>query len=187
MAFSLTYALGKAGRHARSIAAEARKFITAQHRTLPVNSATQFLYSHSKAIDAVLFRVFYSEPGDRCYPIHARYLPSLLEVTESGFRQVSQAYASAQVVALPLESGTATERRTREELLRTISYLYVNHEPASYWVELAHSPNEAGITAALLTDIAKVLRFNPPHTNQFARDWLSLIPLINQATAVFCE
>lgn len=184
MAFSLTYAFGKAGRHTRAIATQARDFIRAQRRTLPDNVAIDFLYSQSQAIDFALFRVFYSEAGDTCYPMHQKYLPRLLEVTESGFRRMSQAYASALLVGIPIQSGSEEEFQARLGALNTIAHLYDASEPASYWMELAHSPTDAGITAALLNDIAKVLRIDHCNREEFARDWLSLLPTISRAMSV---
>ena len=185
MAFSLTYAFGKAGRHTRTIATQAREFISAQRRTLPNNSAIEFLYGQSKAIDCVLFMVFYSEDGDAFYDIHRRYLTQLLQITESGFRRMSLAYASALLVGLPVQSGSSDELNTRRGALHTLAHLYDGSEPATYWIEMAYSPNDAGITAALLTDIAKVLRITPVNMNVFASDWLSLLPSIDRATDVF--
>lgn len=185
MAFSLTYAFGKAGRHTRAIASQARDFISAQRRTLPTNPAIDFLYVQSQAIDSVLFHVFYSEPPDSGYRLHRKYFPHLLEVTESGFRRMSQAYASAFLVGLPIQSGAEAELRKREDVLRTVAHLYDGSEPASYWVEMAYRPNDAGITACLLTDIAKVLRVEPQNRSEFAQDWLSLLPMIDQSTAIW--
>lgn len=185
MGFSFTYAFGRAGRHTRAIATQARAFISAQRSTLPVNPAIDFLYTQSRAIDATLFPVFYSEPDDVFYRLHRKYLPQLLGVNESGFRRMSQAYASTMLVGLPITSGTKDELSNREGALRTIAHLYDASQPASYWLELAHSPDDAGITAALITDIAKVLRVSPLNKNEFASDWLSLLPEIDRATAFF--
>jgi hypothetical protein len=183
--FSLNYAFGKAGRHTRAIATQARAFISAQRRTLPDNPAIDFLYMQSRAIDATLFPVFYSEPDDVFYPLHRKYLPQLLEVNEAGFRRMSQAYASALLVGLPMQSGSHEEISNRAGALHTLAHLYDASQPATYWLEMARSPDDAGITAALLTDIAKVLRIAPLNKNEFASDWLSLLPSIDRATAIF--
>ena len=185
MDFSLTYAFGKAGRHTRTIANQAREFISAQRRTLPNNSAIDFLYGQSKAIDHVLFMVFYSETGDVFYHIHRRYLTQLLQVTESGFRRMSLAYASTLLVGMPVQSGSTDELSIRMAALRALAHLYDGSQPATYWIEMACRPHDAGITAALLTDIAKVLRITPANKNEFASDWLSLLPSIDRATDVF--
>ncbi len=183
MGFSLTYAFGKTGRHARSVASQAREFISAQHRTLQTNDAIDFLYMQSRAIDHVLFSVFYSEPGDPGYQLHQKYLPVLLKVTESGFRRMSLAYASALMVTLPINSGSEEEINNRIGALHTLSHLYDGSEPASYWIDVTRAPDDDGITTCLLTDIAKVLRIEPSDIEQFARDWLSLFPLIDRVTA----
>lgn len=185
MAFSLTYAFGKAGRHARTVATQARDFIGAQRRTLPANPAIDFLYMQSRAIDSVLFGVFYSDdPRDACYTLHRKYLPQLLEVTESGFRRMSQAYASALLLGLPIQTGDNEELSNRGGALHTLAHLYDGSQPASYWMEMAIRPTDMGITAALLTDIAKVLRLEPPNKDVFAHDWLALLPMIDRATAI---
>lgn len=185
MGISLTYAFGRAGRHTRAIANQARSFISAQRRSLPDNVAVDFLYQQSQAIDCTLFLVFYSEAGDSCYQMHQKYLPKLLEVTEVGFRRISQAYASALLVGIPMQSGSEEELDTRVGALNTIAHLYDSSEPASYWIEMACNPDDGGIAAALLNDIAKVLRVDPLDRDEFARDWFSLLPMISRAMTVF--
>jgi len=66
-----------------------------------------------------------------------------------------------------------------------VAYLYDGSEPARVWVEMAYSPTEVQVADALLSEIAKVLRVNPPNRHEFASDWLSLVPHIESAMAIF--
>lgn len=184
MGISLTYAFGRAGRHLRAIVTPARTFISAQRSTLPNNPAIDFLFMQSKAIDHVLFHVFYSEPEDECYMLHKKYLPYLLEVPECGFRRMSLAYASALIVGLPTQPKSEADCQLIAGALHTLSHLYDGSEPASHWLKLAYSRSDEGINASLLADIAKVLRISPSNQHAFAFDWLALLPLINRTTEI---
>jgi hypothetical protein len=186
MAFSLTYAFGRMGRHIRKIAREARSFVGTKFRNLQPGPLRDYLFAQNFAIDSTLFGVFYSEnTGDPLYPIHQKYSNRLLDATACDFLRLSRTYSSSIVVGqLSADSNPPTEQQIAAVLniLQVIDFVYGGSEPEDFWASLALKPDPSVIAAALCQAVARILQMDPRDKGSFSNDWLSLIPRITAAT-----
>ena len=183
MAFSLTYAFGRMGRHIRQISGDARAFVGAKFRDLDPSRLRDYLFAQYFAIDMTLFKVFYNDdPRDPLYSIHKKYADKLLAATESDFRHLGLAYAFSLLAGQPLTSATEAEIAGRISILHAISSIYDGSQPPQLWISLVLKPDDSMIAAALCYDIGKALQLDPRDKTAFSNDWLSLVPGIIAGT-----
>lgn len=190
MAFSLSYAFGRTGRHTRKIASESRSFVGTKFRNLQPTPLRDFLFAQQFAIDSILFQVFYSEVGDSLYPIHQKYADKLIDATACDFLRLSRLYSCAILVG---QSSSDSAQPTDEQvagtlgILRVIDFLYGGSEPGEVWDALVSKPDPSIAGAVLCLGVARVLQMDPRDKAAFANDWLSLIPRIDAATSLLLE
>jgi len=185
MAFSLTYAFGRMGRHVRKISREARSFVGTKFRNLDPSPFRDSLFAQYFAIDATVFHVFYSEEGDPLYPIHLKYGNKLIDATGCDYLRLCRVYSCGIVVGQSSANAPATEQQVATTLgiLRVIDFVYGGSEPEEeWWAPLVLKPDTSIISAAVCQGIARVLQVDPKDKTSFGNDWLSLIPRINAAT-----
>jgi hypothetical protein len=186
MAFSLTYAFGRMGRHVRKISSEARSFLGTKFRNLEPGPLRDFLFAQCFAIDTTLFRVFYNEDtSDPFYPIHVKYANKLLDATGCDFLRLGRVYSCGIIVAQSSpDSSPVSEQQVATTLgiLRMINFVYGGSEPEDFWASLVLRPDASIIAAAVCQGIAQVLQADPRDKASFGDDWLSLIPRIHATT-----
>ena len=186
MAFSLTYAFGRMGRHVRKIAREARSFAGTKFRNLAPGPLREFLFAQFVATDSTLFGIFYNDdPSDPRYSMHQKYASELLDVTACEFLGLCHAYSCSILVAQPLEDSaqlSPQECETILGILDVIDCIYGGSAPTQLWTTIAIEPNPLIIAAALCEEIAQVLQLDPQDKAAFSNEWLSLLPHIIAGT-----
>lgn len=186
MSYSFKYAFGRRGRHARSVAGGARSYIEKMYRDLPSHPGTTWLWKQSFGIQSVLFGVLYSEEEHLCYGISRRYENELRRITEVEYRRACLAYASFFIVLMDLvyTDGLPAEDQ-RSTMLNTAWALYDDSEPSSDWAMLADFPDSTDTHRLLLLDLSRHFGIVPFDEEQFAADWLSLLPSMDSAVERF--
>lgn len=177
MGFSLRYAFGRAGRHIRKIAGEARARVGERFRSLGPSCLRDFLFAQYWAIDVSLFMVFYNDdPTDVRYALHNKYARILTTRTERDLRYLGFSYAASLLAAQPMTSHTEEGLCAKVDVLETIAFIYDAASRTQAWFPVVRHPDSWMIANTLSDEIARVLQLACGQDPVFVNDWVSLVP-----------